>query len=79
MSQDQAGLSIVHSSLHPIGAVGAQAAKAYVSAARLMVAAQTANIYINIRAIQFRLDIAPQQLLNSHQFLETLRSSSRTW
>lgn len=37
-----------------------------------MVAAQTANIYINIRGLQSRLDIAHQQLQTQHQLLSTI-------
>ncbi|MEO4109581.1 TolC family protein [Acinetobacter pittii] len=42
------------------------------SAVRLMVAAQTANIYINIRGLQSRLDIAHQQLQTQQQLLSTI-------
>lgn len=37
-----------------------------------MVAAQTANIYINIRGLQSRLDIAHQQLKTQQQLLATI-------
>lgn len=49
-----------------------QASYAGVSAARLMVAAQTANIYINIRGLQSRLQIADQQLQTQQQLLSTI-------
>lgn len=42
------------------------------SAVRLMVAAQTANIYINIRGLQSRLDIAHHQLQTQQQLLSTI-------
>lgn len=49
-----------------------QSSNAGASAVRLMVAAQTANIYINIRGLQSRLDIAHQQLQTQHQLLSTI-------
>lgn len=49
-----------------------QASHAGVSAARLIVAAQTANIYINIRGLQSRLDIAHQQLQTQKQLFSTI-------
>ena len=49
-----------------------QSSNAGASAVRLMVAAQTANIYINIRGLQSRLDIAHQQLQTQQQLLSTI-------
>lgn len=49
-----------------------QSSNAGASAIRLMVAAQTANIYINIRGLQSRLDIAHQQLQTQQQLLSTI-------
>lgn len=49
-----------------------QSSNAGASAVRLMVAAQTANIYINIRGLQSRLDIAHQQLKTQQQLLATI-------
>ncbi|MDH2518581.1 TolC family protein [Acinetobacter baumannii] len=49
-----------------------QSSNAGASAVRLMVAAQTANIYINIRGLQSRLDIAHQQLHTQQQLLSTI-------
>lgn len=49
-----------------------QSSNAATSAVRLMVAAQTANIYINIRGLQSRLDIAHQQLKTQQQLLSTI-------
>ncbi|WP_087089209.1 efflux transporter outer membrane subunit [Acinetobacter pittii] len=49
-----------------------QSSNAGASAVRLMVAAQTANIYINIRGLQSRLDIAHQQLKTQQQLLSTI-------
>lgn len=49
-----------------------QASNAGASAVRLIVAAQTANIYINIRGLQSRLDIAHQQLQTQQQLLSTI-------
>ncbi|EOQ65015.1 hypothetical protein F935_00675 [Acinetobacter calcoaceticus ANC 3811] len=49
-----------------------QSSNAGASAVRLMVAAQTANIYINIRGLQSRLNIAHQQLQTQQQLLSTI-------
>lgn len=49
-----------------------QSSNAGASAVRLMVAAQTANIYINIRGLQSRLDIAHEQLQTQQQLLSTI-------
>ncbi len=49
-----------------------QSSNAGASAVRLMVAAQTANIYINIRCLQSRLDIAHQQLQTQQQLLSII-------
>ena len=49
-----------------------QSSNAGASAVRLMVAAQTANIYINIRGLQSRLDIAHQQLQTQQQLLSKI-------
>lgn len=49
-----------------------QSSNAGASAVRLMVAAQTANIYINIRGLQSRLDITHQQLQTQQQLLSTI-------
>ncbi|RZF55883.1 TolC family protein [Acinetobacter halotolerans] len=49
-----------------------QASNAGVSAVRLTVAAQTANIYINIRGLQSRLDIAHQQLQTQQKLLSII-------
>ncbi|KKC45143.1 efflux transporter outer membrane subunit [Acinetobacter sp. V2] len=49
-----------------------QSSNAGASAVHLMVAAQTANIYINIRGLQSRLDIAHQQLQTQQQLLSTI-------
>ena len=46
-----------------------QATSAGVAATQLVVAAQTANIYVNIRAIQARLDIAQKQVASQQQML----------
>lgn len=46
-----------------------QATSAGVAATQLAVAAQTANIYVNIRAIQARLDIARKQVDSQQQML----------
>ncbi len=50
-----------------------QATSAGVAATRLAVAAQTANIYVNIRAIQSRLDIARQQVAAQQQMLKLIQ------
>lgn len=46
-----------------------QVTSAGVAATQLAVAAQTANIYVNIRAIQARLDIAQKQVASQQQML----------
>ncbi|UGQ31026.1 efflux transporter outer membrane subunit [Acinetobacter calcoaceticus] len=50
-----------------------QASNAGASAVRLMVAAQTANLYINIRGLQSRLDIAQQQLQTQQKLLSIIQ------
>ncbi|GLG83795.1 efflux transporter outer membrane subunit [Acinetobacter calcoaceticus] len=50
-----------------------QASNAGASAVRLMVAAQTANLYINIRGLQSRLDIAQQQLQTQQRLLSIIQ------
>jgi NodT family efflux transporter outer membrane factor (OMF) lipoprotein len=47
-----------------------QATSAGIAATRLAVAAQTASIYVNIRAIQARLDIARKQVETQQQMLD---------
>lgn len=47
-----------------------QASEAGVSATRLAVAAQTADIYITLRGLQTRLDIANKQVITEQQLLE---------
>lgn len=49
-----------------------QATSAGIAATRLAVAAQTASIYVNIRAIQARLDIARKQVETQQQMLEMI-------
>lgn len=47
-----------------------QASEAGVAATRLAVAAQTADIYITLRGLQTRLDIANKQVMTQQQLLE---------
>lgn len=47
-----------------------QASEASVAATRLAVAAQTADIYITLRGLQTRLDIANKQVITQQQLLE---------
>ncbi|MCH7422553.1 efflux transporter outer membrane subunit [Shewanella sp. MM_2022_3] len=49
-----------------------QATSAGIAATRLAVAAQTASIYVNIRAIQARLDIARKQVETQQQMLDMI-------
>lgn len=50
-----------------------QASDAGVAAARLAVAAQTADIYITLRGLQTRLDIANKQVITQQQLLEKVQ------
>jgi NodT family efflux transporter outer membrane factor (OMF) lipoprotein len=49
-----------------------QASAAGVAAVRLAVAAQTADIYISIRGLQTRLDVARKQVLTQQELLSTI-------
>jgi NodT family efflux transporter outer membrane factor (OMF) lipoprotein len=56
------------------GAVaGYQAAKADAAAARLTVAAQTADVYVTIRGLQTRIAIAKDQINTQQQLLSTVK------
>ncbi|MDE1187138.1 MAG: efflux transporter outer membrane subunit [Pantoea sp.] len=50
-----------------------QASEAGVAATRLAVAAQTADIYITLRGLQTRLDIANKQVITQQQLLEKIQ------
>lgn len=50
-----------------------QASEAGVAATRLAVAAQTADIYITLRGLQTRLDIANKQVITQQQLLERVQ------
>ncbi|MBS1204755.1 MAG: transporter [Proteobacteria bacterium] len=50
-----------------------QASEAGVAATRLAVAAQTADIYITLRGLQTRLDIANKQIVTQQQLLEKIQ------
>lgn len=50
-----------------------QASEADVAATRLAVAAQTADIYITLRGLQTRLDIANKQVITQQQLLEKIQ------
>lgn len=50
-----------------------QASEAGVAATRLAVAAQTADIYITLRGLQTRLDIANKQVITEQQLLEKIQ------
>ena len=50
-----------------------QASEAGAAATRLAVAAQTADIYISIRGLQTRLDVARRQVQTQQEFLSTIK------
>lgn len=50
-----------------------QASEAGIAATRLAVAAQTADIYITLRGLQTRLDIANKQVITEQQLLEKIQ------
>lgn len=54
-----------------------QASQAGVAATRLAVAAQTADIYITLRGLQSRLDIANKQVITQQQLLE--KGTAKGW